>query len=143
MHLGARPVSRLIPLTRPHPSQGTSLTTAAAFFANAVSHITCVRCFGIFAGLVVLCDYVLMISWLPAVVVLHHRHRWLRLPPAARCMPVCVHAMCASEASKRAPTPTGAPPKPRNKCLAHRMLYTHLTRTPQSTVPFVFFVVLA
>ena len=47
----------------------TSFTTAAAFFANATTNIISVKCFGLFAGIVIICDYVLMITFLPAVVL--------------------------------------------------------------------------
>ena len=47
----------------------TSFTTAAAFLANGMSHIISVKCFGTYAALVVLADYVLMITFLPAVCV--------------------------------------------------------------------------
>ena len=50
----------------------TSATTAAAFFATAVSSITAIRCFGIFAGIVVIMDYCLMVSVLPCLVLVHH-----------------------------------------------------------------------
>ncbi|XP_029790807.1 protein dispatched homolog 1 isoform X1 [Suricata suricatta] len=52
----------------------TSFTTAAAFYANYVSNITAIRCFGVYAGTAVLVNYVLMVTWLPAVVVLHERY---------------------------------------------------------------------
>ncbi|XP_043913885.1 protein dispatched homolog 1 [Protopterus annectens] len=52
----------------------TSFTTAAAFYANYVSNITAIRCFGIYAGTAILVNYILMVTWLPAVVVLHERY---------------------------------------------------------------------
>jgi hypothetical protein len=48
----------------------TTATTAVAFFANALSPITSIRCFGIFAGIVIAVDYAMMVSWLPCLVVL-------------------------------------------------------------------------
>ncbi|XP_051909289.1 protein dispatched homolog 1 [Hippocampus zosterae] len=59
----------------------TSFTTAAAFYANYVSNITAIRCFGVYAGTAILVNYVLMVTWLPAVVVLHERY----LPSALPC----------------------------------------------------------
>jgi predicted RND superfamily exporter protein len=50
----------------------TSLTTSFAFFASAVSNITSLKCFGIYTGLVVLADFVLMITYLPCVVMINH-----------------------------------------------------------------------
>ncbi|XP_035473798.2 protein dispatched homolog 1 isoform X1 [Scophthalmus maximus] len=52
----------------------TSFTTAAAFYANYVSNITAIRCFGVYAGTAILVNYILMVTWLPAVVVLHERY---------------------------------------------------------------------
>ncbi|XP_028295709.1 protein dispatched homolog 1 [Gouania willdenowi] len=52
----------------------TSFTTAAAFYANYVSNITAIRCFGVYAGTAILINYILMVTWLPAVVVLHERY---------------------------------------------------------------------
>ncbi|KAG7174801.1 protein dispatched homolog 1-like isoform X2 [Homarus americanus] len=79
----------------------TSLTTAAAFFASCVSHITAIRCFSIFAGTVVLANLMLMLTWVPACVVV--AERWgastccLCVPPVPvyaphlppRCSVVC------------------------------------------------------
>lgn len=48
----------------------TSVTTAFAFYASFFSSITAIRCFSIYAGTVVLVNYVLMISWLPAIVAI-------------------------------------------------------------------------
>ena len=47
----------------------TSFTTSAAFMANSISSIVAVKCFGLFAALVIMCDYILMITFLPAIVV--------------------------------------------------------------------------
>ena len=52
----------------------TSFTTAAAFYANYVSNITAIRCFGVYAGTAILVNYILMVTWLPAAVVLHERY---------------------------------------------------------------------
>lgn len=59
----------------------TSLTTAAAFFASMLSSITAVRCFGIFAGTTVMVNYVIMMTWLPAVVAASERIHWCCCPP--------------------------------------------------------------
>lgn len=48
----------------------TSSTTAMAFFASYFTSITAVRCFGLYAGTLILVNYVLMISWLPVNVVI-------------------------------------------------------------------------
>ena len=51
----------------------TSLTTASAFFASISSTITAIKCFGIFAGTSILTNYLLMITYFPAVVALHEK----------------------------------------------------------------------
>jgi hypothetical protein len=48
----------------------TSFTTSAAFLANIMNNIISVKCFGLYAALVVLSDYVLMITFLPAICVI-------------------------------------------------------------------------
>ena len=49
----------------------TSLTTMMAFFANAISLVPPIRLFGIFAGLMVLALYLMVIVWLPAAFAIH------------------------------------------------------------------------
>ena len=51
----------------------TSLTTASAFYASISSTITAIKCFGIFAGTSILTNYMLMITYFPAVVALHEK----------------------------------------------------------------------
>ncbi|XP_036322856.1 protein dispatched isoform X1 [Rhagoletis pomonella] len=51
----------------------SSLTTATAFFASYTSSITAIKCFGVFAGTVAITNYLLMITWLPAVVCIMER----------------------------------------------------------------------
>lgn len=57
----------------------TSVTTAAAFFGSYVSNITAIKCFSIFAGLTILWNLVLMVTWVPAWIVLHHKLLLLNL----------------------------------------------------------------
>ncbi|XP_071961976.1 protein dispatched homolog 1-like [Antedon mediterranea] len=49
----------------------TSFTTAAAFYVNAISSITAIRCFAIYAGTAIMFNFLLTITWLPAVVIIH------------------------------------------------------------------------
>lgn len=51
----------------------TSLTTAAAFYTSLFSSITAVRCFGVFAGTAVVANFGLMVTWLPASLVVSER----------------------------------------------------------------------
>jgi len=52
----------------------TSLTTAAAFYANISSSITSVKCFGLYAGTSIIVNYLLMITFFPVVVILHEKY---------------------------------------------------------------------
>ncbi|XP_018599323.1 protein dispatched homolog 1 isoform X2 [Scleropages formosus] len=70
-------LSQTVAITLQHAALSmfvTSFTTAAAFYANYVSNITAIRCFGVYAGTAILVNYILMVTWLPAVVVLHERY---------------------------------------------------------------------
>ncbi|XP_014475788.1 PREDICTED: protein dispatched isoform X1 [Dinoponera quadriceps] len=51
----------------------TSLTTAVAFFASIVSNVTAINCFSLFAGTTVIANFFLMITWLPACVIVSER----------------------------------------------------------------------
>ena len=51
----------------------TSLTTASAFFANVVSEITDIKCFGIFSGIAILCNFLFMITWVPCIIVIDEK----------------------------------------------------------------------
>ena len=65
----------------------TSLTTAAAFYANIYSRITSVKCFGLYAGTSIIVNYLLMITLFPVVVILHDKH-------LAKCMHSCCPTVC-------------------------------------------------
>ncbi|XP_072027301.1 protein dispatched homolog 1-like [Amphiura filiformis] len=49
----------------------TSFTTASALYASAVSSITAVKCFAIFAGTAIVANFIFTVTWLPVVVVLN------------------------------------------------------------------------
>ncbi|KAL3873645.1 hypothetical protein ACJMK2_036740 [Sinanodonta woodiana] len=51
----------------------TSLTTAGAIFSNLVSPITSIKCFSIYAGTAIICNFILMITWIPASVVVQEK----------------------------------------------------------------------
>lgn len=50
----------------------TSITTAAAFFANAISPLLATRSFGVFSGIVIIVNYLSVIIYFPTVVVMYH-----------------------------------------------------------------------
>ena len=52
----------------------TSLTTAVAFVANGVSAVPPIRLFGYFMALLVVGNYILVITWFPAATVIHHKY---------------------------------------------------------------------
>lgn len=66
----------------------TSLTTMIAFVANAFSPLLAVKSFGLFAGLVVLVNYVSVITFFPSLVLVHHLHwetwRWPCFRPCTK-----------------------------------------------------------
>lgn len=51
----------------------TSFTTAAAFLANVFSALVPIRMFGIFMATIVLFNFLLVITWFPAILILWHR----------------------------------------------------------------------
>jgi protein dispatched 1 len=51
----------------------TSLTTASAFASNAFSPITSLKCFGVYCAIVVIVDFFLMLSYVPALVIIYQR----------------------------------------------------------------------
>lgn len=52
----------------------TSATTAASFYSNYYSDIMVIKSFSIFAGCLMLANYLLVVSWLPASLILFDRH---------------------------------------------------------------------
>ena len=48
----------------------TSITTATSFAAICISPVAPLRTLGIFASLVVMCNFVLCVTWFPAVVLI-------------------------------------------------------------------------
>ena len=73
----------------------TSLTTASAFFAGVSSTITAIKCFGIFAGTSILTNYLLMITYFPAVVALHEK--WVMKYSEGRSLDVPTSIELAAE----------------------------------------------
>ena len=69
-------LTRLIHETMKHavPSMlVTTLTTAVAFFASIVSNVTAINCFSLFSGMTVIANFLLMVTWLPATVIVAER----------------------------------------------------------------------
>ncbi len=52
----------------------TSLTTASAFLANVISDITAIKCFGIFSATAIICNFFLMMTWIPAIIILVEKY---------------------------------------------------------------------
>ncbi|VDL81928.1 unnamed protein product [Nippostrongylus brasiliensis] len=55
----------------------TSFSTAVPFFVNIASNVVVFRCFGLFAGVTILINYILVISLLPAFLILQNRFSFL------------------------------------------------------------------
>ncbi|KAL6730972.1 hypothetical protein Aduo_001888 [Ancylostoma duodenale] len=51
----------------------TSFSTAVPFFVNIASNVVVFRCFGLFAGVTILINYFLIVSLLPAFLILQRR----------------------------------------------------------------------
>ncbi|XP_044016509.1 protein dispatched homolog 1 [Aphidius gifuensis] len=78
-------LTRLVQETLKHavPSMlVTSLTTAVAFFASIVSNVTAINCFSLFSGMTVIANFFLMITWLPASIVVAEKLKFNILSPA-------------------------------------------------------------
>jgi hypothetical protein len=52
----------------------TSFTTAAAFASCAISPIWDISCFGCVAAAMIIADYILVITWLPAALIVNERY---------------------------------------------------------------------
>ena len=56
----------------------TSFTTACAFLANLASPLVPLKAFGIFAAIVVVMNYVIVVLWTPAGIVLYAKFlKWM------------------------------------------------------------------
>ena len=49
----------------------TSSTTSAAFFANLYSPLMSIKSFGVFAGIIVPVNYLLVIVFFPSIIIIH------------------------------------------------------------------------
>uniref|UniRef100_A0A0N5B8D0 SSD domain-containing protein n=1 Tax=Strongyloides papillosus TaxID=174720 RepID=A0A0N5B8D0_STREA len=52
----------------------TTLTTVSAVFFNFISHITAIKCFAIYASLCLLINFLLVITYLPALCIYQKKH---------------------------------------------------------------------
>jgi len=65
----------------------TSATTCAAFICTAVSPLPSIQSFGIFSAFVIAADYILVITWFPACLVMYHNYMEKR--PCCCCCCYC------------------------------------------------------
>ena len=96
----------------------TSVTTCAAFGACGFSAIWDIRCFGVVAGVMVLADYLLVITFLPAAIITREKYFPARLKSCGRApknRTAAVHAVTDAPADAPAPAPalaaTATPPR--------------------------------
>lgn len=122
----------------------TSATTCAAFVCTAVNPLPNIQSFGIFSAFVIVADYLLVITWFPACVVLYHNY--LEKRPCCFCccrckeMWPCTRAMETTTASVASRGAEEAPPKR----LLERLMSDHFAGFVKRFAIFIviFFVVL-
>ena len=51
----------------------TSLTTSAALYSNGATSITAIKCFSIYAGTTVMCNFAITILLIPAALIIHDK----------------------------------------------------------------------
>mmetsp|Transcript_23905 Transcript_23905/g.49813 ORF Transcript_23905/g.49813 Transcript_23905/m.49813 type:complete len:1062 (-) Transcript_23905:27-3212(-) len=83
----------------------TSLTTASAFAANAFSLITSLKCFGVYCAIVVIVDFFLMLSYVPALVIIYER-TLKKHAACCQCCKCCTYCAIPKDPSKLRPTET-------------------------------------
>lgn len=73
----------------------TSITTAVAFFASAISPLLATESFGVFSGLVIVVNYISVIVYFPTVVVIYHtKFEKFRWPCILYCKKNICHKCC-------------------------------------------------
>ena len=98
----------------------TSLTTVIAFFASAFSPLLPAKSFGVFAGLLVIVNYISVVIFFPCVVILHHVYfkncRW----PCFKCInSKCCFRKKKLDANKRGPVFRSNQNKQKKETLTH------------------------
>lgn len=113
----------------------TSLTTSAAFFANIVSPICAIKCFGLYCGMVVSIDFIMVMIFLPAVVLFYDKS-------IAACK--CCGKACSGACAQRTHDETlAAAQKGTLRESAFQMVFTKLSKLSDSPVKAMILVVLA
>ncbi|CAH1377826.1 unnamed protein product [Tenebrio molitor] len=74
----------------------TSLTTSVAFLASYASSVIAICCFSIFSGTAVITNFLLMITWFPACVVIWERSCCSNVDLAKSCLMACLQRWCCS-----------------------------------------------
>ena len=74
----------------------TSLSTAGAFFTSLTSKVAPLRTFGLFLGLLVIWDYILVMTLFPCLVVAHAKHGDVFFNFASALVSVCAHGGSSS-----------------------------------------------
>jgi hypothetical protein len=84
----------------------TSFTTACAFLANLASPLAPLQAFGIFAAIVVIMNYLIVVMWTPSALVLYHK--FMKFLPYCGCC-VCSQLCCPADRYSVPPPPTWLP----------------------------------
>ncbi len=69
-------VATTLSLTFKHAAMSTfttSFTTASALYVSTISNITIIKCFAVFSGTAIICDLILMVTFIPAMLILHDK----------------------------------------------------------------------
>lgn len=85
-------LERLVTHTLSHASAAmfvTSASTATAFFASSYTDIVSIKCFCIYAGTCILVHYLLILTWLPACVVLYEKYALVACCSSAKTSQPC------------------------------------------------------
>nr|CAI5854225.1 unnamed protein product [Callosobruchus analis] len=81
----------------------TAVTTSVAFLGSYISCITAVCCFSIFAGFAVVANYLLMITWFPASLVIWERSCLTQNSYVVSCFMLCYQTWCCTKARFKIP----------------------------------------
>lgn len=72
----------------------TSSTTAVAFFANALSPIMPIRAFGIFSGILIPINFLLVITMMPPAVIFYEKTVDKK---CTKCFGCCMPTLCCKD----------------------------------------------
>ena len=78
----------------------TSSTTAVAFFVNITSQLMPIRAFGIFAGVIVLVNYFLVVMFFPPAILFYENYIDGKISKCFKCIFGCPRTKDTEEAGQ-------------------------------------------